>query len=110
MSPCDSRYDFNFIVMLKLLKEVLALQKAVGDPAYIEDKFDQDAIKARANETVWWNGVTDVCEYVFRYLRVLRSVGSNAQMLSKTHGRKKQLGAQFDSWLSGAMKLPAAAR
>jgi hypothetical protein len=50
VSPCDSRYGFNFIAMLKLLQEVQTLQKAVGDPAYIEAEFDQDIIKARVNE------------------------------------------------------------
>jgi len=103
VTPCDSRYGFNFIAMLKLLKEVETCQKAVGDPAYIEAGFDNDIIKPRVNDTGWWNRVADICEFVFPYLRLLRAADSNAPMLSKVAGRKKQVEAQFGSWISGAV-------
>ena len=69
----------------------------MGDPAYIEAEFDQDVIKARVNKAGWWYGVADVCEFVFPYLQFVRVVDSNAPMLSKFHGHKKQVEAQFQS-------------
>jgi hypothetical protein len=103
ITPCDSRYGYNFIAMLKLLREVTVAQKAVGDPAYIEADLDHDIIKPRVNDTGWWNSVADVCELVFPYLRILRAADSHAPMLSKIHGRKIQLEAQFNLWLNGAV-------
>jgi hypothetical protein len=103
VTPCDSRYGFNFIAVLKLLTQVVSLQKAVGDAAYIEAHFENDIIKPRVNDTGFWNRVADVSQYVFPYLRLLRTADSNAPMLSKVHGRKMQLEEQFKSWLSGAV-------
>ena len=38
------------------------------------------------------------------YLQLLRSADSNEPMMSRMHGCKKQLDAQFQSWLSGPVK------
>lgn len=103
VTPCDSRYGYNFIAMLKLLKEVKVAQKAMGDAAYCEANFEDDIIKFRVNEIGWWNRVADICQFVFPYLRVLRAADSNAPMLSKIHGRKLVLEKQLNSYLSGAV-------
>ena len=100
-TPCDSRYGYNFISMLKLLRMCAVCQKAVGDPAYIEANLENDVVKPRVNDTGFWNGVADVCEMVFPYLRLLRCADSNAPMLSKVAGRKKAVEEKFQGWLDG---------
>ena len=55
--------------------------------------FDNECIKPRVNNNGWWNGVADVCQFVFPYLRILRAADSNTPMLSKIAGRKLALEA-----------------
>ena len=52
LTSCDNHCGYKFIVMLRLLREVTTLQKAIGDPAYIEKIASaDDAIKPRVNNS-----------------------------------------------------------
>ena len=61
VKPFDSRYGYNFIAMLKLLKKVMLAPKAVGDADYCEDNFQQEMIQTRANDTGWCCSDENTC-------------------------------------------------
>jgi len=100
ISPCDSRYALNFLVVFRLLRCMTTALKVVGDALYVNKCFADDIVAARVQNKGWWSKVSAMLQPVWPFVRLLRCGDSHKPLMSKVVGRQLEVEKYFDAALA----------
>jgi hypothetical protein len=84
VTPGDTRYVGNFLMLFRLLERRNHLQRIVTSDAYISKEFMDDFIKNRVLDIQWWNLLVLICNCAMPLTFLLKLVDSKMPVSSSS--------------------------